>query len=100
MAIKLKISLKGAGNDIARAKKNLENYLRDAATMAEQVVKSNTPIRSGNARNNWKKSTTNKDFTLSNRVPYIDKLDAGSSRQAPNGITKPSINQIKRNLKK
>jgi hypothetical protein len=100
MALQIKITAKGLSKKLDKIQGDFERYVRDAATMAEDVVKSNTPIRSGNAQRNWKKSVSDKDFTLSNRVPYIEKLDKGSSRQAPNGIKQPSINQIKRNLKK
>ena len=100
MALQIKITAKGLSKKLDKLKGDFEQYIRDAATMAEQVVKDNTPIRSGNARRNWKKSVSDKDFTLNNTVPYIEKLDKGSSKQAPNGIKQPSINQIKRNLKK
>ena len=49
-----------------------------------------TPIRSGNARNRTK---LNKN-TINSKYGYAGKLDEGWSRQAPNGFTEPSINQL------
>ena len=81
-----------------------------------------TPVVEGRAQNNWQISveTFSKEevenwksvnltseffgviaqlkpfqiIYLTNNVPYIEKLDGGSSKQAPNGILQPVLNQL------
>ena len=49
-----------------------------------------TPIREGNARNRTKLNKV----TISSKYPYAGRLDEGWSKQAPQGFTEPSINQL------
>ena len=79
--------------------KTFNGINKENAAMADSVVKKNTPIRSGNARRNWNKKVDKQGWELSNQVPYIDRLDKGWSKQAPQGITRPSIKEIKRKMK-
>ena len=68
------------------------------AELADEVLvdaRANTPIRSGNARRNWTKKVTENNFEVQNKVPYIERLEAGASRQAPKGIIGPTLAQIK-----
>jgi hypothetical protein len=68
------------------------------AEIADEVLidaRANTPIRSGNARRNWTKKVTENNFEVENKVPYIERLEAGASRQAPKGIIGPTLAQIK-----
>jgi hypothetical protein len=66
--------------------------------LADEVfvdIRANTPIKTGNARRNWTKKVTNDNFVVENKVPYIERLEAGASRQAPKGIIGPTLDQIK-----
>ena len=68
------------------------------AELADEVLvdaRANTPIKSGNARRNWTKKVMDNNFEVENRVPYIERLEAGASRQAPKGIIGPTLAQIK-----
>jgi hypothetical protein len=68
------------------------------AELADEVLvdaRANTPIKSGNARRNWTKKVTENNFEVENKVPYIERLEAGASRQAPKGIIGPTLAQIK-----
>ena len=58
------------------------------------VARSKTPIRLGKARAGWRKIRKGRDVSIQNRVAYIDLLEAGSSKQAPRGILKPTISEI------
>lgn len=67
-------------------------------TLADEVLvdaRANTPVRSGNARRAWRKTVTKDNFEVINRVPYIERLEAGASKQAPRGIIGPTLAQIK-----
>ena len=60
------------------------------------VARDKTPIRLGKARRGWKKRRTARGAVIENRVIYIDKLEQGSSRQAPTGIVGPTLREISR----
>ena len=67
-------------------------------TLADEVfvdARANTPVKTGNARRNWTKKVTKDNFEVQNKVPYIERLEAGASRQAPKGIIGPTLAQIK-----
>jgi|DEB0MinimDraft_12_1074336.scaffolds.fasta_scaffold02350_7 hypothetical protein len=52
-----------------------------------------TPKRSGNAR---KKTTLKSGESIQANYPYAVPLNSGSSKQAPDGMTKPTLEYIKR----
>lgn len=63
-----------------------------------QLVKGNTPIRSGRARNAWTGQSTATGFEVENSVPYIEQLEAGRSKQAPRGIIGPTTRSVRRKI--
>lgn len=70
--------------------------------VADQVVKtakSKTPVKTGYTKSKWEKRVSNKDFEVSNKVPWIERLEAGSSRQAPRGIIGPTLTTLKGKIK-
>jgi len=79
--------------DVQRQVDNLIERVSDDIVV---VARANTPIRLGKARNGWKKKRLTKAVVIENRVIYIDKLEQGSSKQAPVGIIGPTLNEITR----
>jgi len=57
---------------------------------ALRLTKENTPVASGNARN----KTTIKGNKVVSDYGYAGRLDNGYSKQAPQGFTKPTIEQL------
>lgn len=59
--------------------------------VAYKAFKENTPIRKGNARRNTKKQghTINADY------PYAQRLEEGYSKQAPKGMTEPTLEEVR-----
>ena len=55
-----------------------------------------TPIRSGNAKAN----TDLRNNRIEADYPYAQRLDEGWSKQAPRGMTEPTIKYIKEYIKK
>lgn len=95
------VTPKGAVDELkAEMGVTVNSALRD---LADQLVKK-TPIDTGRAKRGWKRV---KEFefngqvqtVIRNDVPYIGVLDKGSSKQAPNGIVDPSVQEIKRRYK-
>ena len=67
----------------------LPSYLIDEAL---DLTKQNTPVASGNARNN----TVKKSNSIVSNYAYAGRLDSGYSSQAPQGFTKPTIAQLQK----
>ena len=83
-------------------KKRMKNALKvPYQTMADAlpVLISNTPRgSSGHARSQTKLSSNK--LSIDSDYPYAEALDSGSSSQAPNGFTKPTIQQLPRIVNK
>lgn len=58
------------------------------------LIKSKTPIDKGQARDGWRRENVKDGFNIVNRVPYIDLLEKGRSKQAPRGILGPTTREI------
>ena len=77
--------------------KDIKSKLTDKnlAKVAHAEFKKTTPIRTGNARS--------KTDLMGNQInadyPYVGMLNAGSSQQAPKGMTEPSIEAIRAYIK-
>ena len=61
-----------------------------AAEFKSQVVP-RTPIDQGSARAGWQQRNSGTNISVENRVPYIERLERGYSRQAPRGFVKQAI---------
>jgi hypothetical protein len=66
------------------------------AQEAYDYFRSITPIRTGNARRN----TRLRGDEIRADYAYATRLDEGSSRQAPNGMTEPTTKFIQEYIKK
>ena len=64
-----------------------KEIVAEAAADAERWARAGTPVKTGYARSRWLTTERIDGFFISNDAPYIEKLDAGSSAQAPAGIT-------------
>jgi len=62
-------------------------------------AKKHTPIDKGKARRGWRKEKNLRQTTVVNRVPYINALEDGHSKQSPNGITTPAVRETLRRIK-
>jgi hypothetical protein len=75
---------------VSLAKQDIEQVREDAYDYFHDL----TPYRTGNAKNNTYRSGK----TIQASYPYAGKLDEGYSRQAPNGMTGPTIDYIEKTL--
>ena len=82
--------------DLQRKSRQLAQVPRDAY----DFFKKTTPYRTGNAR----RKTRYKNKTIVAGYPYAQKLDDGYSKKAPDGMTNPTIefirNQVRRLMRK
>lgn len=69
--------------------------LAQVAKAVQDTAKSKTPVKTGYTRKQWTRKTTKTDFEVANRVPWIERLEAGASRQAPKGIIGPTLREVK-----
>lgn len=69
---------------------------KNLAKEAYDYFKRETPIRSGNARNN----TRLMGDEIWADYAYAQRLDAGHSQQSPNGMTKPTEKFIQEYIQK
>ena len=72
-----------------------KNQARLLANDIFRGVKDKTPVDTGRAKRGWRLLTKRFGFTIYNMVPYTRFLEKGSSRQAPDGMIRPTINTLK-----
>lgn len=86
----MKITLEVIGVD--RTLQSLEQEIRQFQTFLTDTFKNEvvprTPIDKGRARAGWQSRT---NTLVENRVPYIERLERGYSRQAPKGFVNQAI---------
>jgi hypothetical protein len=63
------------------------------------LLQANSPVNSGKFKRSWKMSKTKDRAKIINTQPYGQKLERGYSRKAPQGVVKPSIDQVIRQEK-
>jgi hypothetical protein len=90
------ISLKVGANKITTNIKKKVAQLNAVPGQAYTFFKAHTPIRTGNARSR----TVLKKDTIIAAYPYAQRLDDGYSRQAPDGMTKPTEAFVQRTTDK
>jgi len=94
--IKLEVSLTGPSKSVLD--KELGRFVEQVMADVLETGRKYTPIRSGQARRGWTQRGQGATTTVQNSVPYIGRLDQGTSRQAPTGIIKPTLAEVsKRN---
>lgn len=68
---------------------------KEITKVAFQTWRAETPVRSGNARRN----TKYKQDEIHANYAYAKRLDEGYSKKAPDGMSKPTIEAVRRYLK-
>jgi hypothetical protein len=81
-------------DNITNKVKRIQRELKQLPAEVHKEFVNTTPIRSGNARRNTKLQGNE----IKANYPYAKKLDEGYSPQAPNGMTKPVEQFMKRRI--
>jgi hypothetical protein len=84
----MQISITGVTEEFNRLARlissKVEEQLTEESGVILQELKDHTPVDTGNARDHWFLHKDTKDVvSITNEVPYIENLNAGSSQQAP-----------------
>ena len=77
--------------------KELDQIVRSVSLQIFKTIKDLTPmakVNGGRAKRGWKVSGSSKSYNISNKVPYIGRLDEGYSKQAPEGMTRPALREV------
>lgn len=69
---------------------------KDLTDKAYPVFRNKTPVASGNA----KRKTTKTSQGIKANYPYAGRLDEGYSKKSPKGMTRPTIDHLRRYLKR
>ena len=85
-------SFKVNTKEVERLLDKLDTVAEEVIDLAYPILKNNTPVRQGNARNRTKQQ----GLTIKSDYPYADKLNNGWSKQAPKGFTEPTIKFMER----
>lgn len=86
-----------SGKKLERRMREVNKFLEELPrNMSEEFVK-NTPIRSGNARS---KTTLKGGDAITADYAYAGSLMKGRSKQAPQGMTDPTIDWVRGELRK
>lgn len=80
-----------------RRQRELERFLENLPRQMYNKFRETTPIRTGNARNN----TELRDNQIQANYPYAVRLEKdGWSRQAPEGMSQPTIEFARSEVRK
>lgn len=90
----LSFKVTGTRQAIASLEREKEKLMTTIAQDILEVAKSKTPIDKGQARRGWRLESSFRRKNIVNRVPHIDALENGHSKQAPNGILGPTVREI------
>lgn len=92
----LNVKIQFNGNRVATdLNRELDQIVRLISQDYLDTVKVKTPVRSGRARKGWRLTKKRKlNYEVTNRVPYIGRLDEGYSQQAPRGMTRPAAREV------
>ena len=94
--LKMKLEVLGVDDALQFIGREVEDQVNTVAQIYLEEAQKATPIKSGRARRAWNKDVQRQGFTVDNNVPYIGRLEEGYSKQAPRGITGPTLRRANR----
>jgi hypothetical protein len=90
----LKSSVRGTRKVMSVLEREKDRIINQIAEDVFATAKSNTPLDKGQARDGWRRENVTHGVNIVNRVPYIDLLEKGRSKQSPRGILGPTTRKI------
>ena len=92
----LSFKITGTRQAISFLEREKERLMTTIAQDILETARSKTPIDKGQARRGWRLESSFRQKSIVNRVPHIEALEQGHSKQAPNGILGPTVREITR----
>ena len=90
----LSIKVTAVNKVVGSLEREKEKLMTAVAQDTLETARAKTPIDKGQARRGWRLEPSYRQKNIVNRVPHIDALENGHSKQAPNGILGPTIREI------
>jgi hypothetical protein len=90
-----RLSVKLVANNLTPSLRRIKGALDKLPAEAHRVFKDETPIKTGNA----KRRTRLQGEAIKADYDYATQLDAGKSRQAPEGMSKPTEEYITKRIR-
>lgn len=79
-----------------RLQDKVADFSEEVIEITRGVASRLTPRRSGAAAKAWTITGRGQSVATENKKPYIERLEQGSSQQAPRGILKPTLQEIRK----
>lgn len=91
----LRVTITNANKVATGLSKDVDQIVRQVSQELLKQLQRFTPVRSGRAKRGYRLNKRKKyNYEVVNRVPYIERLDEGYSKQSPNGMTRPAIRAV------
>lgn len=90
--------LRKLSNNFDRHAKRVIRAIDRLPRQAYDEFKKETPIDTGNARRQTRFTNTNSGGSIFGNYNYANRLNAGYSKQSPDGMTEPTIAEIRKQL--
>ena len=84
------LKIKVSTSKVSDMFEDLQDMPKKVMKEAYKFYKNTTPVRSGNARN----KTKLRNKQIKSDYPYAGRLDEGWSKQAPKGMSEPTLDEI------
>lgn len=75
-----------------------EDDFQDACDEAFDYIVEITPVDEGYCQSRWENNSSYPTLLFENDCDYAEYLDDGWSKQAPNGMTRPTLSFVKRRV--
>jgi len=90
------MKLKLVQNRIRPNLRRKTNRLKTVAKHGYDVFRKTTPIRTGNARSSTEFKPRARGYRIEANYEYANRLNEGYSKQAPKGMTEPTIQEMQK----
>ena len=86
--------------DLRNLQLEINKAIDESTEDGYDFFKQTTPIRGGNARRNTRYQESSTRAVINANYDYATRLDNGYSKQAPKGMSKPTIDFLRRTIRK
>jgi len=77
-----------------QARVSVSAVTEELAGIAVEVVKANTPVKTGNLRDSWEATPKGRGYEVGTDVPYAQPVEEGTSRMSPRAMARRTIDEL------